>query len=217
MKRNVIIYHGSVRMIEAPTLGKGSAKNDYGYGFYCTLDKNAACIWANRNGGIGYCNQYEMNEEGLNILDLTSLDAMYWISLLLQHRTLDEMDQRKYKTLLEDLFKAYPISLVGADIVIGYRADDRYFRYCKDFLSSQLDYESLVKALKLGKLGTQYVLISSKAFQRIRFLNAARIESSYLHSYMALIEKASDDYQDTIDSVDQRNGVFIREKLYGKR
>jgi len=208
VKRKAVIYHGSEKMIEAPKLGKASAKKDYGYGFYCALDKNAAYIWANRNGGAGYCNQYEMNEEGLNILNLTNLEPMYWISLLLQDRTLDETDQRKYKTLLEGLFKAYPVSLVGIDVVIGYRADDRYFRYCKDFLSSQLDYESLEKALKLGKLGTQYVPISSKAFQRIHFLNAEKIENNYLHSYAKRIEKASDDYQEVIDNVDQRNGVL---------
>ncbi len=217
MKQKVIVYHGSERIIQMPKLGEGSAKNDYGYGFYCTYDRNAACIWANRNGGFGYCNQYEASEEGLTILDLTNLDAMYWISLLLQHRTLDEMDRRKYKDLLKDLFKVYPVSLEGIDAVIGYRADDRYFRYCKDFLGSQLDYGSLVKALKLGKLGTQYVLISRRAFQSVRFLSAERIGGDYLHSYSKLIEKASDDYQDIIGNVDQRNGTFIREKLYGKR
>lgn len=30
------IYHGSEYVIEKPIYGKGSARNDYGRGFYCT-------------------------------------------------------------------------------------------------------------------------------------------------------------------------------------
>ena len=218
MEEKVIVYHGSEKIIDHPRIGFGSPKNDYGYGFYCTLDKDAACIWANRNGGYGYCNQYKVKQNGLKILDLTKedVDALYWISLLLQHRTLDETDRRKYKTLLEGLFKKYPVSIQGVDIIIGYRADDRYFRYCKDFLSSQLDYDSLVKALKLGKLGKQYVLVSMKAFQNMKFIKADKIADAYLHSYAKLIDKANDDYLEIFDTVDQENGIFIREKLYGK-
>lgn len=217
MKQKVFVYHGSERIVESPRFGQGSPKNDYGYGFYCTQDKNAACIWANRSGTFGYCNGYEVNQKGLNVLDLSSLDAMYWISLLLEHRTLDEMDQKRYKDLLKDFFKTYPISLEGIDVVIGYRADDRYFRYCKDFLGSQLDYDSLTKALRLGKLGMQYVLISPKAFQRVHFVEAKKIPEDYLHSYSKLLREANDDYQEIMERVDQRNGTFIREKLYGKR
>ncbi len=219
MDDQIIIYHGSEKIVEKPVLGGGSLKNDYGYGFYCTEDRNAACIWANRNGTFGYCNRYEIKQKGLKVLDLTSddFDAMHWISLLLQHRSLDEADQRKFKTLLTDLFSAYPVSLEDIDIVVGYRADDRYFRYCKDFLSSQLDYDSLVKSLKLGRLGKQYVLVSERAFENLRFLDAERIDDGYLHSYANLIEKAGDDYQRVLEGVDQRNGVFIRELLYGRR
>lgn len=219
MKKSILVYHGSERIVEKPVLGGGSSKNDYGYGFYCTEDRNGACIWANRNGTYGYCNCYEVKQDGLNILDLTDskFDALSWISLLLQHRTLDEADQRKYRTLLLDLFKAFPVSLEGVDVVVGFRADDRYFRYCKDFLESQLDYDSLTKALRLGKLGKQYVLISAKAFQSIHFLGSERISEKYLHSYANLISKANDEYEEIIENVDQRNGIFIREKIYGKR
>ncbi len=219
MKKRITLFHGSDHVIDSPVFGGGSPKNDYGFGFYCTPEEGAAKVWANRNGGPGYVNQYEIDVSSLQILDLTapSFDAMYWISLLLQHRSLDDTDRRKYKTLLEDLFRTYPVSIDGVDLIIGYRADDRYFRYCKDFLSSQLDYDSLTKALKLEKLGIQYVLLSPKAFQNIHFIRAEKIGEEYLHSYSQLMEKANDEYQIIMEGVDQRNGLFIRDKLYGKR
>ena len=36
MKKQITIYHGSSRVVEAPVFGDGRQNNDFGLGFYCT-------------------------------------------------------------------------------------------------------------------------------------------------------------------------------------
>ena len=56
-------------------------------------------------------------------------------------------------------------------MIIGYRADDSYFSFARDFVSGAISYRQLSEAMRLGKLGEQVVLMSKKAFQNIRFLS----------------------------------------------
>ena len=72
----------------------------------------------------------------------------------------------------------YSIDLTGYDVVIGYRADDSYFQYAESFVSNTLPLRSLNKALKLGKLGEQTVVISQKGFDRLHFVNAYPVSKS---------------------------------------
>jgi predicted RNase H-like HicB family nuclease len=41
------------------------------------------------------------------------------------------------------------------DIIIGYRADDSYFSYIRDFLNNSIYIETLEKCMKIGDLGVQ--------------------------------------------------------------
>lgn len=51
----------------------------------------------------------------------------------------------------------------GYDVVIGYRADDSYFSFARAFVNNEISLEQLSYAMRLGKLGEQYVLKSQKA------------------------------------------------------
>ena len=42
--------------------------------------------------------------------------------------------------------------------MIGYRADDSYFRFAKDFINNTISIQKLAKAMELGMLGTQYII-----------------------------------------------------------
>ena len=52
------------------------------------------------------------------------------------------------------------IEVTDYDVIIGYRADDSYFRIADGFLGNQITYEVLKEALHLGTLGKQFVLTS---------------------------------------------------------
>jgi len=167
----MIIYHGSKNIIKTPEYGKGKPYNDYGLGFYCTEYLDLAKEWACDDEGGGYANKYELDIKDLKILDLNGNDfcILHWISILLNNRkfTLDNhiaVQARDY------ILKNFPVNTKGFDIIKGYRADDSYFSYARDFLQNAISVKRLSQAMKLGNLGNQIVLISPKAFKAIHFL-----------------------------------------------
>lgn len=67
----MILFHGSLNKIVVPTYGKGEEKHDYGQSFYLTESIDLAKEWAvcRPNEAIGYVHQYELDTDGLQILD----------------------------------------------------------------------------------------------------------------------------------------------------
>lgn len=55
-------------------------------------------------------------------------------------------------------------------MIIGYRADDSYFSFAKDFINNTISVQQLAKAMNLGNLGMQIVLKSQKAFEKIKYI-----------------------------------------------
>ena len=55
---------------------------------------------------------------------------------------------------------------------LSQRADDSYFSFARAFISNEISLSQLNYAMRLGKLGEQYVLKSEKAFQQIEFKTA---------------------------------------------
>lgn len=166
----MLLYHGSDHIIEKPEFGAGKKHNDYGRGFYCTQNLELAKEWAVSEDADGYVNKYSIYTSKLEVLDINSdkYTMMHWLGILLKNRifTLTTPLEREAKQYILDNFN---ISLDGIDIVKGYRADDSYFSYARDFISGVISYEQLSKAMRLGKLGEQYCLISKKAFAALEY------------------------------------------------
>lgn len=175
---NVVLYHGSEKVIEMPVFGAGNPANDYGLGFYCTFDRNLACEWAVAESRGGYANRYELETEGLTILDLNASDfcTLHWLTVLVENRQFNVKypQQRAAVTYLKTNFTT---AYAQADIIIGYRADDSYFSFAKDFLNNTLTYPQLQQAMKLGSLGNQFVLKSKRAFDRLVFREAYEVRA----------------------------------------
>ena len=66
------LYHGSDKIVEKPIFGAGKEYNDYGRGFYCTDTLDMAKEWGVGRDRNGYANHYELECDGLTILDLNS-------------------------------------------------------------------------------------------------------------------------------------------------
>lgn len=212
----ITLLHGTDHIIEAPNMSKGNPKNDYGRGFYCTTIDEMAREWACKNNTDGFVNAYEFDTEGLIVLDL--LDAKHnilnWIAILLKHRTFSitseiAEDARNY------IIEHYSVNLTGYDVVAGYRADDSYFRYAEDFVANALPLRSLNRALRLGKLGEQTVIISEKGFERLKFMDAYTVDKSiYYPKFIDRDTKARDGYKNDIRKAKSyRDDLFVMDIL----
>ena len=89
MKKTV--YHGSDHIIERPKYGYGKIYNDYGVGFYCTENQNMAKEWGVSADKNGYANRYEIECDGLKVLNLNMRDytMLHWLTILLENREFD--------------------------------------------------------------------------------------------------------------------------------
>ena len=169
----MIVYHGSDHIIETPLYNGSKRTNDYGYGFYTTENKELAMEWACSDNRDGFANIYELNTDGLHILNLN--DSQYcilnWLAVLTKYRSYWQSGSvaEEAKNYLQKNFFVDPS---GYDIVIGYRADDSYFSFAQDFVSGAISLRKLSEAMRLGKLGEQVVLKSKKSFSQIRFIDA---------------------------------------------
>lgn len=171
--RTVTIYHGSKEMIDRPYLGGGKPYNDYGYGFYCTGNRDLANEWSCTEGAGGYVNQYQLDMDGLKVMRLNSrkYHILNWLAILLHNRTFavtSGLMEEAMDYILESFLPPYETY----DVIVGYRADDSYFKFSRAFLSGTISLEQLRLSMNLGKLGEQVVLKSEKAFGQILFIGA---------------------------------------------
>lgn len=179
----IIIYHCSDSLVGLPTFGVGKSYNDYGVGFYCTEDKHKAELWSVGKNTNGFVNKYELDITGLRILKLDESNVVQWLAILANHRYFDE-DEFMFPLRKMFIEKYLDVNVEDYDCIEGYRADDSYFSIVKNFFSNSIGLEDLYELLHLGSLGKQFVLKSSKAFNRLKFLDYEKcFKSSYYDEY----------------------------------
>ncbi len=164
------IYHGSEFVIKKPEYGKGKPYNDYGMGFYCTRDLDLAREWAVDEHRDGYVNAYELDASGLKTIDLNSGDfcILHWITVLMKNRRF-ELETPLANEAYRYLCANYSIDFSHVDVITGYRADDSYFSYARDFVNGLISVSQLSKALRLGGLGEQVMIRSPEAFDALEY------------------------------------------------
>ena len=209
MSDKLTIYHGSSKIIERPDFGTGNPHNDYGLGFYCTESMELAKELASSTEMDGFANQYQLNLTGLSTLSLTSGDyhILNWLSVLLENRRfrIDGAIAQQAKAYISENFS---VDYKQYDIIRGYRADDSYFSFANAFLNNTISVTQLEKAMVLGKLGEQIVLISQKAFASIEFVNAIPAPNEiYLPKKLARDTAARKDFQQ-----EKARGSILTEK-----
>ena len=213
---SIQLFHGTDHIIEVPDIHIGNPHNDYGRGFYCTRVDEMAREWACKTNADGFVNSYAFDTDELKVLNLLdgSHTVLNWMALLLQFRTF-KLDSEVAVDARDYIIDHYSIDLSEYDAVIGYRADDSYFQYAESFVSNTLPLRSLNKALKLGKLGEQTVVISQKGFDHLRFMNAYPVNRSvYYPKFLARDTKARDTYRKEIKKgKSYRDDIFVLDIL----
>lgn len=198
-----VIYHGSPNIVKSPTFGFGKTANDYGRGFYCTPFANLGKEWAVKYDGDGFLNQYNIDMSGLKILNLEdpSYTILHWLTILLKYRyfSLRHVESKEAKEYLLTHFSIPEEDQY--DIITGYRADDSFFMYAEDFLNRDLPYAELKKSIQLGGLGTQVVLKSKIAFQRLQFVDASIVlKEEWYQKYQERDSSARSEYKEKTKS-----------------
>lgn len=219
MAKQIKLYHGSDKIVERPELGKGSTKNDYGQGFYCTAHFELACEWASKNEAVnGYANEYVLNLSDLKVLDLSdpAYNILNWITLLIQNRTFEStapISEQAKQYLLAN----FNVDVTGYDVIKGYRADDSYFSFARDFVNNTISVQQLAKAMKLGKLGIQYMLRTEKAFANLTYVGAQEVDSTVYHAkYLKRDLKAKSDYKKSkVNLAIDSNELYVLDIIRG--
>ena len=214
----MILFHGSKYIIEKPSFDYKNNNSDYGSGFYCTCDLESAKEWACRNSSNGIVNKYSLDIRNLKILDLTDskYSIFHWLTLLIKNRIITQQVYRYNKAVIDYLFENYSIDLSSYDLVIGYRADDAYFKFPIAFIEGRISINQIEEVYRLGELGKQVVVISKKAFDKIKFLEFLKVSEDYHFKYRNriisantkledLLSKERNIYEDTIIDIVRKN------------
>ena len=212
----IMLYHGSAKIIEYPEFGKGNRRNDYGLGFYCTKEIELAKEWACSTKAGGFANVYTLSLPGLNILrlDAPEYGILDWLAVLVNNRVFS-IDAPIMVEGKEYLTANFLPDIRSFDAIEGYRADDSYFTFATDFLSNTISLRQLNRAMRLGSLGEQFVLKSQKAFETLRFIRSEPTDGNiYFTKRMDRDSQARDQYlKQERGSARQRDDIFMLDVL----
>ena len=154
----------------------------------------------------------------MKVLDLSdpAYNILNWLTLLIQNRTVTStmpISKQAQAYLIEN----FSIDVSDYDVIKGYRADDSYFSFAKDFVNNTISVQQLAKAMKLRKLGIQYMLRTEKAFANLTYVGAQEVDWTIYHAkYLKRDLKARSDYSKsranlTIDS----NELYVLDMIRG--
>lgn len=158
----MILYHGSLEIVESPEVREPNRTLDYGAGFYLTSSAEQAVDWVNRklrNGATrGYVNVYEYNpalESELSVLEFEK-PTEEWLDFVMANR-MDRSFTHDY------------------DIVKGPVANDRVYASFALYEAGLLSKHELISELKAYKLVNQVLLHTAASLKSIVFVKADEI------------------------------------------
>ena len=166
--KKITLFHGSPDKIVKPSYGKGEDRHDYGRGFYLTENLDLAKEWAvcRPNETNGFVHQYELDTDGLKILDFQDYGVLVLLAELMKHRA--AADTKRYRMLAKKFIEKYGVNTEEYDVIKGWRANASYFYIAKEFVKDNIDMDILEELLSLGGLGIQYCIKSELAYSKLR-------------------------------------------------
>ena len=158
----MILYHGSIEIVENPEIRIPSRSLDYGYGFYTTTSLKQAEDWVKRklnsNTPVGYVNIYELDNNLIKTLKALLFESPTeeWVDFVMNNRTNKDFNH-------------------DFDIVYGPVANDKVYAAFALYEGGIIDKQSLISELKAYKLVDQYLFHTDKALKAIKFIEAKQV------------------------------------------
>lgn len=158
----MILYHGSIEIVDNPEIRIPSRSLDYGYGFYTTTSFKQAEDWVKRKlnaiSPIGYVNVYELDEDLVKSLKTLLFESPTedWLDFVMSNRTNKDFNH-------------------DFDIVYGPVANDKVYVAFALYEGGIIDKQNLISELKAYKLVDQYLFHTDKALKAIKFIEAKEV------------------------------------------
>lgn len=150
----MIVYHGSLVVVEHPDPIHSYRALDFGPGFYVTSVEGQAMIWAKRKAAYAGCakgilNRYQMSEDfpGFKVLRFAP-DLNDWLDFVCACR--DE----------QPVYQQY-------DVIWGKVANDKVFRVVEKYHSGDWERERALKEIKTYSNYDQIAFITQRAIDRL--------------------------------------------------
>ena len=103
------------------------------------------------------------------------------------------------------------VNIRDYDLIIGYRADDSYFSFARAFISNEISLTQLNYAMRLGKLGEQYVLKGEKAFNQLMFKSAQLADNTIYYARRKIRDDEARNAFFTELEKEDVNGIYMRD------
>ena len=152
--KEIILYHGSQKSVEAPEIRISKYNKDFYYGFYCTILPGQAKRWAVRHSGKGIINEYlYMPNESLNVLRFPEMTEE-WLDFIVACRS----------------GKSH-----NYDIVEGPMANDTIFNYIQNYVDGKISRAAFWELAKFKKPTHQISFHTAKALTTLQFINSYEV------------------------------------------
>lgn len=160
----MILYHGSIELVDKPEIRKSEAFLDFGTGFYTTTSYKQAERWAKNkmrrhNASVGYVSIYEFDLDAavkvLSVGKFETADAN-WLTFVVNNRNGTSVPDAK-------------------DMHVGPVADDNVYKSIRLFETGVYDADYTVKKLKTEVLQDQWTMHTTKALAFLKFIEAKEI------------------------------------------
>lgn len=160
----MIIYHGSVDLVNQPEIRIGEKCLDFGAGFYVTTSREQAERWARikmrrADAAVGYVCRYDLDLEKAKaeavVREFHSAD-LDWLLFVVRNRRGERFSEI-------------------VDMHIGPVADDNVYQSIRFFETGILNAEETVRRLKTEMLHDQLVFHTEKMLSYCTFLDAVTI------------------------------------------
>ena len=158
----MILYHGSIEIVDNPEIRIPSRTLDYGSGFYTTTSFKQAEDWVKRklntSTPVGYVNVYEFDEtliKSLNAL-LFESPTEEWLDFVMNNRTNKDFNH-------------------NFDVVYGPVANDKVYAAFALYEGGIIDKQNLISELKAYKLVDQYLFHTDKAVKALKFIEVKEV------------------------------------------
>ena len=152
----MIIYHGSLEIVEQPQILEDNRPLDFGTGFYTTSSLQQALRWVKlrmeqNNVSKGYINIYEYSyKKGLNIRRFQSANEA-WVNFVHANRTIQGYNH-------------------DYDIVIGPVANDNVYLSFNLYEAGIISKRELIRRLKTYKLVDQLLFHTEKSLETLEYI-----------------------------------------------